>query len=88
MAGKCIYARNCVPIVQILEKRPLSVADRIYLARSQCGYRNNQPLVCCQQDYTPATKPPPRPTRPTVRPTGSILPEPGSGKCGLSYAVI
>jgi secreted trypsin-like serine protease len=82
--GKCIYARNCLPIIKILETRPISLANRIFLARSQCGYRSNQPLVCCPPTEPAVQRPTARPRPPSVT-TQSLLPVPGSGKCGTGY---
>lgn len=37
--GNCIYVRACDSLVHLLEKKPLDAKDKIFLQRSQCGYR-------------------------------------------------
>jgi hypothetical protein len=44
--GQCIYLRSCNDLFQILINPQITLSDRLYLARSQCGYRERQPLVC------------------------------------------
>jgi hypothetical protein len=85
--GNCIFIKQCTPLVRRILKKPLPLQDRIYLARSQCGYRDGQPLVCCPpQSEWPTQPPATQPTSaPPPKPSGSLLPEPGSGKCGLGY---
>lgn len=45
--GDCIYLRSCPSLYKILLRVPLRRQDRVFLQRSQCGWLNNQPLVCC-----------------------------------------
>lgn len=72
----------------MLAKKPLTVQDRIFLGRSQCGY-TDKPWVCCLPESEWEDVPAPTTPAPTQQPIGerSLLPVPGSGKCGLGYEV-
>ncbi|KAG8236452.1 hypothetical protein J437_LFUL016749 [Ladona fulva] len=55
--GTCMEVRDCTPILDLLKAEPLPQAKLEYLRKSQCGFHDRKPLVCCpQQD--PGLKPP------------------------------
>jgi secreted trypsin-like serine protease len=70
--GICQYLRSCNSLFSLLQKVPLTNSDRTHLSRSQCGYSNRQPLVCCPDSITG----PPRVVAGSI-----LLPEPGV--CGI-----
>lgn len=71
-AGLCQYLRQCTSVFNLLLKgNQLTQDQRIYLSRSQCGYRDNQPLVCCPDSLIP-------------RGNSDVLPQPG--ECGIDPA--
>jgi len=81
--GSCIDLRQCSHLFQLLQKNPLLQEDRIYLSRSQCGYYNRSPLVCCG----------PEANKPIVNPNpsrfdASRLPQPGVCGNQLSDRII
>ncbi|KAG8236449.1 hypothetical protein J437_LFUL016745 [Ladona fulva] len=55
--GTCIEVRDCTPLLNLLQAKPLSQANLEYLRKSQCGFHDRQPLVCCPRQ-NPAPKPP------------------------------
>lgn len=44
--GQCISIKACPPLVEIL-KRKVTTSERNLLQRSQCGWDDNIPRVCC-----------------------------------------
>ncbi|XP_060646974.1 melanization protease 1 [Drosophila nasuta] len=46
-SGTCIYLQSCNYLYELVQKRSVSASDRTFLANSQCGYRNNQVIICC-----------------------------------------
>lgn len=70
--GLCQYLRSCNSLFNLLLKgASLSPSERTHLSRSQCGYTNGSPLVCCPDSLQ---------TGPKIG--ASLLPEPGV--CGIS----
>lgn len=69
--GLCQYLRECNSLFNIIKKIQITNEERTFLGRSQCGYTNNQPLVCCPDALA---------TGPRVGST--LLPAPGV--CGAS----
>lgn len=49
----CVSIRECPSLIDIIMRDPLTHNDRLVLTRSQCGFRHNEPLVCC---FEPAYK--------------------------------
>lgn len=45
--GICIEILHCPHLSHILINRPISEKNRIFLKRSQCGYLDRVPYVCC-----------------------------------------
>lgn len=45
--GLCIPLKDCSILNALAKKKRLRTADRRYLQKSQCGYLNLTPLVCC-----------------------------------------
>lgn len=45
-AGTCIPLRECSSLYQLLSARPLTEQNRLFLANSQCAFRNRSPYVC------------------------------------------
>ena len=43
----CIPIRECQPLIDILEQKPLTSENREFLLRSQCGLAGRYPKVCC-----------------------------------------
>jgi len=73
--GSCVDLRACASLFALLQKNPLSPNDRTKLQRSQCGYSNRSPLVCCPPESQPPTRPTTTPLRPRFDPNN--LPRPG-----------
>ncbi|CAO1427631.1 unnamed protein product [Diamesa serratosioi] len=46
LAGQCVAIRSCSSILNLIQG-PLTSQSRYFLQLSQCGFQNNQPLVCC-----------------------------------------
>lgn len=80
--------------MKILERKPITAVDRIFLSRSQCGFRDGQPLVCCRELAVAVTSTTPTPeatsspaikvettTKQTIQ-LESLLPQ--AGECGLT----
>lgn len=80
-----MYLNECPQVVRILQKGFLSIQDRIFLARSQCGFHQGQVLVCCVNEHPAATTlaptrpPPPAPNQNpnSNQKKAGILPKPG-----------
>lgn len=72
----CIYVKECASLIALIQKKPLSHENRVFLSKSQCGYQNGQPLVCCAAPDAP----PALPTKPPA--PSNLLPKPGGGVCG------
>ncbi|XP_031825659.1 CLIP domain-containing serine protease HP8-like [Nomia melanderi] len=45
--GTCIGIRQCVPLLNILQMRPLPSEAINFLRQSQCGFAGSNPEVCC-----------------------------------------
>lgn len=45
--GQCLPLKKCSILTELVNKKRLSIADRLFLARSRCGYIGRSPLVCC-----------------------------------------
>lgn len=54
--GSCLPLKDCVGLNALTEKKKLSIADRLFLRRSRCGYIGSSPLVCCQEKREIATR--------------------------------
>jgi Regulatory CLIP domain of proteinases/Trypsin len=46
-AGNCIVLQDCSSLLDILKKPPISDENRLFLQKSQCGYKDRKPFVCC-----------------------------------------
>ncbi|KAG8236448.1 hypothetical protein J437_LFUL016744 [Ladona fulva] len=57
--GTCIGVKQCPPFVEALKTKPIPQATLDFLRRSQCGFQNRDPLVCCPPSSTPTSTPPP-----------------------------
>lgn len=47
IAGNCITIRQCIPLLTMLQEKPLRPETVDYLIRSQCGFEGKDPRVCC-----------------------------------------
>ncbi|KAL2722332.1 CLIP domain-containing serine protease 2-like [Vespula squamosa] len=47
VAGNCIIIRQCIPLLTMLQEKPLRPETVDYLTRSQCGFEGKDPRVCC-----------------------------------------
>lgn len=47
--GLCLPLKDCPNLMEIANKKQLSMADRQFLKRSSCGHIGRIPLVCCAQ---------------------------------------
>ncbi|XP_015171014.1 PREDICTED: uncharacterized protein LOC107063621 [Polistes dominula] len=47
VAGSCINIRQCIPLIKLLQNRPLLPESENYLRQSQCGFEGQNPRVCC-----------------------------------------
>ncbi|XP_014611700.1 PREDICTED: uncharacterized protein LOC106790935 [Polistes canadensis] len=47
VAGSCINIRQCIPLIKLLQERPLPPESENYLRQSQCGFEGQNPRVCC-----------------------------------------
>lgn len=85
--------KNCPQLYQLLTTSGRQPEVANFLRKSQCGYANNSPKVCCAGGYTDTTRTPVIVTRPnpTQIPVISIVsPEPSqpintttyNGECG------
>lgn len=46
--GECIRIKQCQPLLNLLQRhRPVLRVDADYLRKSQCGFANLEPKVCC-----------------------------------------
>ncbi|CAD7084979.1 unnamed protein product [Hermetia illucens] len=77
--GECIRLVECKPMVDLLQKTPLTANDRSYLQQSQCGYRGGDVLICCPF-ATAQTRAP----VPNSGDGANLLPAPGT--CGAGAA--
>ena len=68
--------KECAPLIKLIQQKPLSHENRLFLSKSQCGYQNGQPLVCCAADDAPVAPPTKAPA------PSNLLPRPGGGQCG------
>lgn len=91
--GTCVDLKNCPQLYQLLTTSGRQPEVANFLRKSQCGYANNSPKVCCAGGYTDTTRTPVIVTRPnpTQIPVISIVsPEPSqpintttyNGECG------
>lgn len=46
-AGRCIFFRECQPLVSIYQKPVISPEESNFVRSSQCGTSNGKALVCC-----------------------------------------
>jgi hypothetical protein len=84
--GKCIPVRDCPKSLKMLENN--SKDDRAFLQKSQCGFRKNQPYICCTGEKTFDT----RKTTTTTKPNSSWLSNlskkvPKSPDCGVQASL-
>lgn len=45
--GICLSIKECLPLFNLLQHRPVSMGSVEYLKRSQCGFEGIDPKVCC-----------------------------------------
>lgn len=45
--GLCVGIRNCPPLLNLLQARPLQSGTVDFLRESQCGFEGSDPRVCC-----------------------------------------
>ncbi|KAI4498470.1 hypothetical protein M0802_006405 [Mischocyttarus mexicanus] len=53
LAGNCVNIRQCIPLIKLLQKRPLLPETENYLRQSQCGFEGQNPRVCCADGSDP-----------------------------------
>ncbi|XP_055850336.1 uncharacterized protein LOC129914911 [Episyrphus balteatus] len=75
--GLCINLEKCTYLYNLLVKKPLPDADKIFLRGSQCGYANGKVFICCA---VRKIRPPPPASVSVETRLGTNLPEPG--ECG------
>lgn len=46
-AGKCIFFRECQPLVAIFNKKPASIEEGNFVKQSRCGSVGGSAMVCC-----------------------------------------
>ncbi|XP_076164420.1 CLIP domain-containing serine protease HP8-like [Ptiloglossa arizonensis] len=73
--GGCIAIRQCQPLLNILQMRPLQTGAIDFLKQSQCGFQGRDPLVCCPLQ-NPNVNIPPRGDQ--INPVGPLDPNSGS----------
>jgi len=76
-SGSCRPVRLCPALVNLLSAGNLSPDNRNFLQRSQCGFVNNEPWVCCAGNES-TTEPT---SRTTSGPRKVTLPK--TPNCGL-----
>lgn len=54
--GLCLPLKKCPMLAHLANKKRLSIADRLFLLRSRCGYIGRLPLVCCPEPKKIATR--------------------------------
>lgn len=74
--GNCVYLTKCDNLIRKILSKSLTETDKEFLRKSLCGFKNEQPIVCCdpkyiQQDFIPAI----------LKRTHTLFPEPGI--CGV-----
>lgn len=66
VAGNCITIRQCIPLLTMLQEKPLRTETVDYLTRSQCGFEGKDPRVCCPLSFDESNQPSyPRTVSPT-----------------------
>uniref|UniRef100_A0A1A9UFJ1 CLIP domain-containing serine protease n=1 Tax=Glossina austeni TaxID=7395 RepID=A0A1A9UFJ1_GLOAU len=73
----CINLEDCHYLYNVLITVPLKDSDRLYLSRSQCGYRNGKVLICCPERHRQKL---PTATPPITSPMSNLLPD--TSECG------
>uniref|UniRef100_A0A1B0FFU3 CLIP domain-containing serine protease n=1 Tax=Glossina morsitans morsitans TaxID=37546 RepID=A0A1B0FFU3_GLOMM len=73
----CINLEDCQYLYNVLITVPLKDSDRLYLSRSQCGYRNGKVLICCPERHRQKL---PTATPPITSPVSNLLPD--TSQCG------
>ncbi|XP_053691721.1 CLIP domain-containing serine protease B4-like [Sabethes cyaneus] len=76
--GSCVPLTECGFFQEITRKSMIFSSDLQYILTSQCGFRSNEPRLCC-----PATKPPSANFQPNTKVRKSRLPE--APDCGIQY---
>lgn len=64
--GICIPIRQCTPIVNVLQSRPLTPQTIQLLRQLQCGFEGQDPRVCCT--FAPVVQPTQPPFQPSTFP--------------------
>ncbi|XP_022814763.1 serine protease 7-like [Spodoptera litura] len=89
--SNCVSLYQCQPLFNAFEQRPLPTHVVNYLRRSQCGFENYVPRVCCgpiplEQEATSA-RPTPRPTQAPTQDSSAVFSEDSSlaprNQCGI-----
>lgn len=57
VAGNCITIRQCMPLLSMLQEKPLRPETVDYLIRSQCGFEGKDPRVCCPLSFDESNQP-------------------------------
>ncbi|KAF7396204.1 hypothetical protein HZH66_007066 [Vespula vulgaris] len=57
VAGNCITIRQCIPLLTMLQEKPLRTETVDYLTRSQCGFEGKDPRVCCPLSFDESNQP-------------------------------
>lgn len=47
--GFCCFISKCDKLFKLLLSKPISEENKDFLAKSQCGWEQDQPLVCCNE---------------------------------------
>lgn len=68
--GQCVQLNQCQPLWQIASKKRITIAERLFLRRSRCGFIGVSPLVCCGGGVVGVNKPADEPEK-VVRVDGS-----------------
>lgn len=48
--GRCVALKNCPKLFEMLTSKPVSAQNRQFLKRSQCGFVDRLPYVCCSDE--------------------------------------
>lgn len=79
-SGRCIYYRECLPVMNIYNKSIVTELDSRFIQDSRCGHRaDKKPLVCCEETPSPTHAGMSRASRDQ---TTSLLPK--APFCGVS----
>lgn len=55
--GNCMDLKVCQSLYSLLMKKPINYDDIDFLRRSNCGFIDNKPFVCCPPEEARTPKP-------------------------------